>query len=106
MNTFFSPDNNLQGDEKVDLNGALLGGREYSVKASILPRHPTKLYMSTMDVSRSLGFRDSYLNRTADLNIKHTLVIYSTLKIPAFKEFMRWILTKNGYSRITGFINK
>ena len=46
-----------KGDVKIDDMGRLQGGREYIIRTGILPRHPSKLYMLTMDVARWLGYR-------------------------------------------------
>ncbi|KAJ3224703.1 PHD finger protein 10 [Clydaea vesicula] len=54
-------DDTVSGEEKVTIDGVLLGGREYNIKTFVLPRHPTRLYMLAMDVSRLLGYRDSYM---------------------------------------------
>ncbi|KAJ1536174.1 hypothetical protein HK096_000347 [Nowakowskiella sp. JEL0078] len=51
----------LKGELKVNKDGILSGGRQYKARTWVLPRHPTKLYMLGMDVSKALGFRDSYI---------------------------------------------
>ncbi|KAI8830665.1 chromatin remodelling complex Rsc7/Swp82 subunit-domain-containing protein, partial [Chytriomyces cf. hyalinus JEL632] len=50
-----------EGEAKMSADGELLGGRVFKVRTFKLARHPTKLYMLTLDVARALGFRDSYL---------------------------------------------
>ncbi|KAI9201996.1 chromatin remodelling complex Rsc7/Swp82 subunit-domain-containing protein [Polychytrium aggregatum] len=50
-----------RGEKKVDVDGNLKGARKYKVKTFVLPRHPSRLYMLSMDVSKALGFRDSYI---------------------------------------------
>ncbi|KAI9340052.1 chromatin remodelling complex Rsc7/Swp82 subunit-domain-containing protein [Zopfochytrium polystomum] len=49
------------GDEKINSDGTLRGGRRYQIRTFTLPRYPNRLYMLTMDLSKCLGFRDSYL---------------------------------------------
>ncbi|KAJ3144363.1 hypothetical protein HK101_002716 [Irineochytrium annulatum] len=50
-----------KGEAKVTPDGHLLGGRQYKVRTFTLPRRPNRLYMMTMDISKALGYRDSYL---------------------------------------------
>ncbi|KAJ3082989.1 PHD finger protein 10, partial [Quaeritorhiza haematococci] len=50
-----------KGEEKISKDGWLQGGRQYKCRTFILPRHQSKQYMLTMDVSKILGFRDSYI---------------------------------------------
>ncbi|KAI8621788.1 chromatin remodelling complex Rsc7/Swp82 subunit-domain-containing protein [Chytriomyces sp. MP71] len=50
-----------EGEKKINADGELLGGRQFKARAFRLARHPTRLYMLTLDVARALGFRDSYL---------------------------------------------
>ncbi|KAI0089622.1 chromatin remodelling complex Rsc7/Swp82 subunit-domain-containing protein [Irpex rosettiformis] len=49
-----------KGDEKIDKDGNLLGGRQFKAQTFVLPgRHPTRRYMLAIDAARSSGFRDS-----------------------------------------------
>ena len=49
------------GEQKVDAQGRLLGGRSYRVAPFSLPMRddPERLYMLSIDVARASGFRDS-----------------------------------------------
>lgn len=49
-----------KGEEKIDENGYLKGGRQYRFDVFTLPRHPTRLYLYSMDASKLLGSRDTY----------------------------------------------
>ena len=64
-------DDDKRGEEKIDLNGNLLGGREWKVHVfkSPLRQNKDKLYMLSIDAARACGYRDSlYLFR------KHPLI--------------------------------
>ncbi|KAJ3143808.1 hypothetical protein HK101_003055 [Irineochytrium annulatum] len=50
-----------KGEEKVSPEGYLKGGRQYKVRTFTLPRKPNRLYAMTMEISKALGYRDSYL---------------------------------------------
>ncbi|KXS12195.1 hypothetical protein M427DRAFT_59713 [Gonapodya prolifera JEL478] len=50
-----------KGEEKVDRDGNLTGGRQYRCRVFTLPRHPTRLWMFTIDVARMMGYRDSHI---------------------------------------------
>ena len=54
------PDN-PEGDEKVNKEGELQGGREYRVRTFRLKNRGNRLYMLSTEPARCLGFRDSYL---------------------------------------------
>ncbi|RKO99602.1 hypothetical protein CXG81DRAFT_14288, partial [Caulochytrium protostelioides] len=49
----------LPNDGKIDGLGYLYGGREWKIRAFNLPRHPRKVYLLMMDVSKCLGFENS-----------------------------------------------
>ncbi|KAJ1553722.1 hypothetical protein HK405_007100 [Cladochytrium tenue] len=63
----------LEGEEKVDLDGALLGGRQYRIRAFSLPRHANRLYMLTMDLAKILGLRDSHFFYVKNPGIRRVL---------------------------------
>ncbi|KIM64176.1 hypothetical protein SCLCIDRAFT_116051 [Scleroderma citrinum Foug A] len=49
-----------KGDQKIDIDGILQGGRRFKCSTFVLPsRHPTRHYMLAIDAARSSGFRDS-----------------------------------------------
>ena len=48
------------GERKVSEDGYLSGGREYKFQTFTLPRHPSRLYLYSLDASKLLGFRDTY----------------------------------------------
>ncbi|TPX31524.1 hypothetical protein SmJEL517_g05170 [Synchytrium microbalum] len=50
-----------KGEEKIDADGILQGGRQFRVRSFTLPRHPSRHYILTMDVAKLLNFRDSYI---------------------------------------------
>lgn len=50
-----------EGEEKVDKNGRLLGGREYRVRTFTILGRDDRLYMLSTEPARCIGFRDSYL---------------------------------------------
>ncbi|CAL1709920.1 unnamed protein product [Somion occarium] len=53
-------DDDPKGDEKIDKDGNLLGGRKFKAHTFTLPnRHPTRQYMLAIDAARTSGFRDS-----------------------------------------------
>lgn len=53
-------DDDPKGDTKIDVNGNLLGGRQFKSQTFILPgRHPERRYMLAIDAARTSGFRDS-----------------------------------------------
>ncbi|KAI9343492.1 chromatin remodelling complex Rsc7/Swp82 subunit-domain-containing protein [Obelidium mucronatum] len=58
------------GDAKVSADGEMLGGRILKVRTFRLARHPTRLYVLTLDVARALGFRDSYLLHMKNPQVK------------------------------------
>ncbi|KLO18369.1 hypothetical protein SCHPADRAFT_866713 [Schizopora paradoxa] len=59
-NDEFITDNDPKGDEKIDENGNLLGGRVFKAQTFILPgRHPERKYMLAIEAARTSGFRDS-----------------------------------------------
>jgi chromatin structure-remodeling complex protein RSC7 len=49
------------GEAKVDLNGNLLGGREYRCRIFTVLNRGERQYMLSTEPARALGFRDSYL---------------------------------------------
>ncbi|KAG2222125.1 hypothetical protein INT45_007561 [Circinella minor] len=49
------------GEEKVDKQGNLLGGREYKVPTFKLPMRGDQVLMFAMEPARQLNYRDSYL---------------------------------------------
>ncbi|RXW15670.1 hypothetical protein EST38_g10185 [Candolleomyces aberdarensis] len=56
----FVTEDDPKGDEKIDKNGNLLGGRKFKASTFILPnRHPERQYMLAIDAARTSGFRDS-----------------------------------------------
>ena len=50
-----------EGEEKVDVNGHLNGGREYRVRTFSIEGKGERLYMLSTEPARCIGFRDSYL---------------------------------------------
>lgn len=50
-----------EGEDKVDKNGRLLGGREYRVRTFTILGRDNRLYMLSTEPARCIGFRDSYL---------------------------------------------
>lgn len=50
-----------EGEEKVDVNGHLKGGREYRVRTFSIEGKGDRLYMLSTEPARCIGFRDSYL---------------------------------------------
>lgn len=54
-------DDDPEGNEKVDENGHLLGGREYRVRTFTIAGKGERLYMLSTEPARCCGFRDSYL---------------------------------------------
>lgn len=54
-------DQDPEGDEKVDEDGNLLGGREYRVRTFTIAGRDDRLYMLSTEPARCCGFRDSYL---------------------------------------------
>ena len=50
-----------EGDEKVNKDGHLQGGREYRVRTFTLLNRGDRLYMLSTEPARCIGFRDSYL---------------------------------------------
>ena len=54
-------DDDPEGNEKVDENGNLLGGREYRVRTFTIMDKGDRLYMLSTEPARCCGFRDSYL---------------------------------------------
>ncbi|KAJ3120155.1 hypothetical protein HK100_012916 [Physocladia obscura] len=58
------------GETKITSDGELLDGRKFKCRYFRLARHPTRYYMLTLDVARSMGFRDSYLLHMKNTHIK------------------------------------
>ena len=54
-------DQDDEGDDKVDEDGNLLGGREYRVRTFKIIGRGDRLYMLSTEPARCCGFRDSYL---------------------------------------------
>jgi hypothetical protein len=50
-----------RGEQKVDANGGLLGGREYRIRTFRLAGRGEKLFMLGAECAKELGYRDSYL---------------------------------------------
>ena len=50
-----------EGEQKVDQNGHLKGGREYRVRTFSIEDKGDRLYMLSTEPARCVGFRDSYL---------------------------------------------
>jgi len=59
-----------KGEDKVDANGYLKGGREYRFLTFNLPRHESRLYLYSLDASKLLGFRDTYIFFLRNPNVK------------------------------------
>ncbi|KAI8894495.1 chromatin remodelling complex Rsc7/Swp82 subunit-domain-containing protein [Globomyces pollinis-pini] len=66
----FNEETDEKGETKVNKDGYLLGGREYRFQTFTLPRHPTRLYLFSLDASKLLGFRDTYIFFLRNSNIK------------------------------------
>jgi Chromatin remodelling complex Rsc7/Swp82 subunit len=49
-----------EGEMKISQDGFLSGGREFRFQTFTLPRHPSRLYLYSLDASKLLGFRDTY----------------------------------------------
>ncbi len=45
-------------------------GREYRFQTFTLPRHPTRLYLYSLDACKMLGFRDTYIFFLRNENVK------------------------------------
>ncbi|KAJ3353999.1 PHD finger protein 10 [Entophlyctis luteolus] len=58
------------GETKITRDGELRGDRKFKCRYFRLARHPTRYYMLTLDVARSLGFRDSYLLHIKNVGMK------------------------------------
>ncbi|KAJ3325345.1 PHD finger protein 10 [Boothiomyces sp. JEL0866] len=58
------------GETKIDKDGYLQGGREYRFPTFTLPRHPTRLYLYSLEASKLLGFRDTYIFFLRNTNVK------------------------------------
>lgn len=67
-------DQDDEGDEKVDENGFLKGGREYRVRTFTISGRGEKLYMLSTEPARCCGFRDSYLFFTKHPKLYKVLV--------------------------------
>ena len=67
-------DQDDEGDEKVDENGHLLGGREYRVRTFTIQGRGDRLYMLSTEPARCCGFRDSYLFFTKHPKLYKVLV--------------------------------
>ena len=67
-------DQDDEGDEKVDENGHLQGGREYRVRTFTIEGRGEKLYMLSTEPARCCGFRDSYLFFTKHPKLYKVLV--------------------------------
>jgi chromatin structure-remodeling complex protein RSC7 len=50
-----------EGEQKVDKDGHLKGGREYRVRVFTIQGRGNRLYMLSTEPARCIGFRDSYL---------------------------------------------
>ncbi|KND00733.1 uncharacterized protein SPPG_03849 [Spizellomyces punctatus DAOM BR117] len=50
-----------KGELKITKDGELLGGRDFRIKTFTLPRHPTRRYMLTVDIAKTLQYRDTYI---------------------------------------------
>ncbi|KAJ3156274.1 PHD finger protein 10 [Geranomyces michiganensis] len=50
-----------KGELKINKDGDLLGGREYKCRVFGLPRHPGRKYMLTVDIAKTLQYRDTYI---------------------------------------------
>ncbi|KAJ3166672.1 PHD finger protein 10 [Geranomyces variabilis] len=50
-----------KGELKINKDGDLLGGREYKCRVFGLPRHPNRKYMLTVDIAKTLQYRDTYI---------------------------------------------
>ncbi|KZW00330.1 hypothetical protein EXIGLDRAFT_604510 [Exidia glandulosa HHB12029] len=68
--------NDPKGEEKIDENGVLQGGRMFKATTFTIPTrpHPLRTYMLAIDAARSSGYRDSlYFFRRNPLMLKLTL---------------------------------
>ncbi|KAF8502414.1 chromatin remodelling complex Rsc7/Swp82 subunit-domain-containing protein [Hysterangium stoloniferum] len=53
-------DEDPKGDEKIDKDGVLQGGRQFKAQTFTLPtRHPTRQYMLAIEAARTSGYKDS-----------------------------------------------
>lgn len=73
-------DQDDEGDEKVDENGHLQGGREYRVRTFTIEGRGERLYMLSTEPARCCGFRDSYLFFTKHPKLYKVLVSDSEKK--------------------------
>jgi hypothetical protein len=73
-------DQDEEGNEKVDENGHLLGGREYRVRTFTIEGRGERLYMLSTEPARCCGFRDSYLFFTKHPKLYKVLVSDSEKK--------------------------
>lgn len=63
-----------EGEEKVDKDGILQGGREYRVRTFTITGRGQRLYMLSTEPARCIGFRDSYLFFTKHMHL-HKIII-------------------------------
>ncbi|TIA88429.1 hypothetical protein E3P99_02613 [Wallemia hederae] len=69
-------DDDVRGDQKIDIHGNLLGGRSYKMPTftSSLRHDREKVYMLSIDAARGAGYKDSlYMFRRNLLLVKLTL---------------------------------
>ena len=64
----------IEGEEKVDKNGHLKGGRDYRVRVFTVMNRGKRLYMLSTEPARCCGFRDSYLFFTKHLQLHKVIV--------------------------------
>lgn len=63
-----------EGEEKVDKDGHLQGGRDYRVRVFTVKNRGDRLYMLSTEPARCCGFRDSYLFFTKHLRLHKVIV--------------------------------
>ncbi|PNS13736.1 Chromatin structure-remodeling complex subunit rsc7 [Sphaceloma murrayae] len=68
------------GEEKVDRDGSLQGGREYRVRVFTIKGREKRLYMLSTEPARCLGFRDSYLFFNKHLSL-HKIILNDNEKM-------------------------
>lgn len=99
-----------RGEQKVDANGGLLGGREYRIRTFRLEGRGEKLFMLGAECAKELGYRDSYLLFNKNKNLYKILchqddkdqLISMDLLPPAFRTRAIAIVTARSVFRQFG----
>jgi chromatin structure-remodeling complex protein RSC7 len=88
------------GEQKVDKDGRLQGGREYRCRTFTVLNRGERLYMLSTEPARALGFRDSYLF------FRNNPVLYKIIATEAEKADMveRDLMPPSYRGRIVGLV--